>query len=88
MNLRFEKYHGAGNDFIMLDGWELFPELTHQQIRFLCDRHFGIGADGLMIIRQHPDFDFEMLYYNADGAQGSMCGNGGCRSARPSRIGR
>ena len=77
MKLSFEKYHGAGNDFIMLDGWNHVPEISHQQIRLLCDRHFGIGADGLMILKRHDQFDFEMLYYNADGAPGSMCGNGG-----------
>lgn len=77
MELSFEKYHGAGNDFVIIDGWEHSPGLSHSQIRLLCDRHFGIGADGLMIIRKHPDYDFEMLYYNADGAPGSMCGNGG-----------
>ena len=77
MKLTFEKYHGAGNDFIILDGWNQVPELSHQQIRLLCDRHFGIGADGLMIIKPHTVFAFEMLYYNSDGAPGSMCGNGG-----------
>lgn len=77
MKLSFEKYQGAGNDFVIIDGWNLQPDFTHNNIRDLCDRHFGIGADGLMIIRQHPEFDFEMLYYNSDGAPGSMCGNGG-----------
>ena len=77
MKLLFDKYQGAGNDFIIVDGWYHVPELSHTHIRELCDRHFGIGADGLMVIRKHPEFDFEMLYYNSDGAPGSMCGNGG-----------
>ncbi len=77
MKLLFDKYQGAGNDFIIVDGWSKVPELSHTQIRELCDRHFGIGADGLMVIRKHLGFDFEMLYYNSDGALGSMCGNGG-----------
>jgi diaminopimelate epimerase len=76
MQLHFYKYHGTGNDFIILDGWKSFPQLTYQQIGAMCDRHFGIGADGLMILRQQPDVDFEMLYYNSDGHPGSMCGNG------------
>jgi diaminopimelate epimerase len=76
MLIHFYKYQGTGNDFIILNGWNSLPQLTYQQIRQLCDRHFGIGADGLMIIRPHQEFDFEMLYYNADGLPGSMCGNG------------
>src|SRR5436190_18556539 len=76
MQLHFFKYEGTGNDFIILDGWKSVPQLTYQQIARLCDRHFGIGADGLMIIKPHPELDFEMLYYNSDGHPGSMCGNG------------
>lgn len=77
MELSFEKYQGTGNDFIILDGWDKRISLTEDQIRFCCDRRFGIGADGLMVIHKHPEADFEMLYYNADGKPGSMCGNGG-----------
>lgn len=77
MKILFEKYEGAGNDFIILDQWHNPFDLPDNVVRHLCDRHFGIGADGLMMLRQHPEVDFEMLYYNSDGALGSMCGNGG-----------
>lgn len=82
MTVDFVKYHGAGNDFILLDGRKAaFPFLDNPQIvAWLCDRHFGIGADGLILLRQAKGYDFEMVYYNADGREGSMCGNGG-RSA-------
>jgi diaminopimelate epimerase len=77
MLIHFYKYQGTGNDFILLDGRETMPELTEAQIAKMCDRRFGIGADGLMILRNYPGYDFEMKYYNADGREGSMCGNGG-----------
>lgn len=77
MQLHFYKYQGTGNDFILLDGREKMPELTTGQIASICNRRFGIGADGLMILRYYPGYDFEMKYYNADGREGSMCGNGG-----------
>jgi diaminopimelate epimerase len=73
----FHKYQGTGNDFIIIDGREQMPALTEEQIRHLCDRRFGIGADGLMIYLNRDGYDFEMKYYNADGKEGSMCGNGG-----------
>ena len=75
MEIRFHKYQGTGNDFILIDDRKLqFPDdLT--VIETLCHRRFGIGADGLILIRKHPDYDFEMVYYNSDGTQ-SMCGNG------------
>ena len=76
MNLRFFKYQGAGNDFIMIDGRDSNVQLSENQVNQLCDRHFGIGADGLIIIREHESADFYMEYYNADGAIGSLCGNG------------
>ena len=77
-SLQFFKYQGAGNDFILLDSRQKnFEELTIEVIEKLCDRRFGIGADGLMLLKGHPDYDFEMIYYNADGRPGSMCGNGG-----------
>ena len=74
----FRKYEGAGNDFILLDARNDAPPAPDQAtIERWCDRHFGIGADGLMLLRNHPDYDFEMVYYNSDGRPSSMCGNGG-----------
>lgn len=78
MQLQFYKYQGTGNDFIILDNRkEEYNHLTTNQISFLCDRRFGIGADGLMLLNLKKPFDFEMKYYNADGRESSMCGNGG-----------
>lgn len=76
MKIEFHKYQGTGNDFILLDNRANIYHLTEKQITFMCDRHFGIGADGLMLLNLKQGFDFEMKYYNADGAEGSMCGNG------------
>ncbi|MEO6168789.1 MAG: diaminopimelate epimerase [Chitinophagales bacterium] len=77
MKFSFGKYHGSGNDFIMVDNRvRNFPK-DQKLIENCCHRRYGIGADGLILIEDHPDFDFEMLYYNADGRLGSMCGNGG-----------
>lgn len=77
MKVNFSKYHGTGNDFIMIDDRENVLDLSTKQVKFLCDRHFGIGADGLIRIVKKDGFDFEMVYYNSDGKLGSMCGNGG-----------
>ncbi|MBK7407753.1 MAG: diaminopimelate epimerase [Saprospirales bacterium] len=86
----FFKYHGAGNDFIMIDHRES-PHIDladETLIRHLCDRHFGIGADGLIALLKSPELDFEMKYYNADGREGSMCGNGGrCTVAFAFQVG-
>ncbi len=77
--LHFYKYQGAGNDFIIIDARAQLPFALDDQPRIaaLCDRHFGIGADGLMLLREKAGYDFEMVYYNADGHPSSMCGNGG-----------
>jgi len=75
--LHFYKYHGAGNDFILIDVRNNPIHLSTKQISFLCDRHKGIGADGLMMLLSSNDSDFKMKYYNSDGLEGSMCGNGG-----------
>lgn len=78
MELIFSKYHGTGNDFIIIDKTNQPDiELSEKDIRFLCDRKFGIGADGLMIYSLLEGYDFAMSYYNADGLESTMCGNGG-----------
>jgi len=76
MTMTFVKYQGTGNDFIMLDNISgKYDILSIAVIQLLCNRKFGIGADGLILLKQHPSLDFEVVYYNADGSQ-SFCGNG------------
>ena len=74
---RFKKYHGAGNDFLIADNRDGSVSLSVDQVRHLCDRHTGFGADGLMLLEDCPGKDFQMVFYNPDGSSGMMCGNGG-----------
>lgn len=78
MTLNFYKYQGTGNDFIIIDARQTsFPYQDKAYIANLCNRHYGIGADGLILLKNHPEGDFYMQYFNSDGAESSMCGNGG-----------
>jgi len=89
MQLHFHKYQGTGNDFVIIDNRQgIYNELSQPTVEKLCDRRFGIGGDGLMLLNESKDYDFEMIYYNADGRPGSMCGNGGrCLSAFAKKLG-
>jgi diaminopimelate epimerase len=77
VKIEFYKYQGTGNDFIVIDNRILKWKPDHQQIALLCDRHFGIGSDGLMMLSNIKGFDFGMTYFNSDGNESTMCGNGG-----------
>ena len=76
MKINFSKYNGAGNDFILIDGRENSINNNKSLIKYLCDRNFGIGADGLIILKESNNCDFEILHYTSDGNLGSLCGNG------------
>lgn len=77
--IHFEKFHGAGNDFILIDNRQNNIQLSNKEVYELCHRRFGIGADGLieLLISNENDVEFKMRYYNSDGNEGSFCGNGG-----------
>ena len=78
MTIEFTKMHGAGNDFVVIDNLDGRLDLTTEQIAHLCNRRFGIGADGVLLLEKGPteDLDAQMIYYNADGSRAEMCGNG------------
>lgn len=88
MQQTFYKYQGTGNDFVMIDNrQQTFNKNNTKHITFLCDRRFGIGADGLILIENHNDLDFTMIYYNADASM-SFCGNGArCAVAFAKQLG-
>jgi diaminopimelate epimerase len=77
MKVEFYKYHGTGNDFVIIDNREGRIQLNQAQIASICHRRFGVGADGLMLLETAEGYDFKMVYYNSDGHDSSMCGNGG-----------
>ncbi|HEX8270742.1 MAG TPA: diaminopimelate epimerase [Flavobacterium sp.] len=78
MEINFFKYHGTGNDFVMIDNRRnVFPKNDTRLVAFLCDRRFGIGGDGLILLEDDKNADLQMIYYNSDGNLSSMCGNGG-----------
>ena len=81
MKLHFFKYQATGNDFVIVDNRNGIFQFSSEQVRKICDRKFGVGADGLMLIETHPDLDFNLVYYNSDGSE-SLCGNGSRAAVR------
>lgn len=76
-SLRFSKYHGAGNDFVMINAIKTPVNLTDDEVKAICDRRTGVGADGLIMILPSENYNFRMKYYNCDGHESTFCGNGG-----------
>lgn len=79
MKIHFYKYQAAGNDFVLIDNREGHLSVSIDQVKHICDRKFGVGGDGLILLEKDPSADFKMVYFNSDGSQ-SLCGNG-CRTA-------
>ena len=76
MKIKFDKYQGTGNDFIIVDNRNMsFDKNNIELVQKLCNRKFGIGSDGLILIENHAKWDFDMIFFNPDGSQ-SFCGNG------------
>lgn len=90
MRIPFYKYQGTGNDFVLIDNREhsYLSRADKATVHRLCDRRFGVGADGLILLQDREGYDFEMVYFNADGAESTMCGNGGrCITAFAHQLG-